>query len=265
MLWSFSCNYDKNAKRNTFPAYRLPRLLLVMKSNNKIRFYLHAQNTAEPCSSTVSEIVPQYPSYQYQTLLQIPVETSRYGLLNLFKPSVQRILTSTIHRTPRRVYWTCYIHGTDREKDKRMNLHLNGGSINNTVFLMLSLINYKSWPIYRQMTQRLWMVKYEISYFTKWTGENYLYLKLQTHGVIHNFLRDFRPLRYSSRDGHAEAEHVNKGIGTPSFCPNLQVLNMSTPGDAEVVNPVIKCLPHTWQYLAVDSSDCLQDPSSQLW
>ena len=27
--------------------------------------------------------------------------------------------------------------------------------------------------------------------------------------VIHKSLRDFRPLRYSSRDGHAEGEHVN--------------------------------------------------------
>ena len=29
--------------------------------------------------------------------------------------------------------------------------------------------------------------------------------------VIHKTLRDFRPLRYSSRDGHAEEEHVNRG------------------------------------------------------
>jgi hypothetical protein len=32
---------------------------------------------------------------------------------------------------------------------------------------------------------------------------------------------------------------------------------MSTLGDAADVNPVIKFLPHTWQHLAVDSSDCL--------
>jgi len=30
--------------------------------------------------------------------------------------------------------------------------------------------------------------------------------------IIHKCLRDFRPLRYSSRDGHAEGEHVNRGI-----------------------------------------------------
>jgi hypothetical protein len=46
--------------------------------------------------------------------------------------------------------------------------------------------------------------------------------------VIHKSLRDFRPLRYSSRDGHAEGEHVNGGRDIPSFCPTLQVLDMCT-------------------------------------
>jgi hypothetical protein len=50
--------------------------------------------------------------------------------------------------------------------------------------------------------------------------------------VIHKSLRDFRPLRYSSRDGHAKGEHVNRGRDTPSFCPTLQMLDMSTLGDA---------------------------------
>ena len=63
--------------------------------------------------------------------------------------------------------------------------------------------------------------------------------------VICKSLRDFRPLRYSSRDGHAEGEHVNRGRDTPSFCPTLQVLDMSTLGDAADVNPVIKFLPQT--------------------
>ena len=63
--------------------------------------------------------------------------------------------------------------------------------------------------------------------------------------VIHKSLRDFRPLRYSSRDGHAEGEHVNRGRDTPNFCPTLQVLDISALGDAAVVNPVIKFLPHT--------------------
>jgi hypothetical protein len=40
---------------------------------------------------------------------------------------------------------------------------------------------------------------------------------------------------------------------------------MSTLGDATDVNPVIKFLPHTLQLLAVDSSDGIHDPSSQLW
>jgi hypothetical protein len=45
----------------------------------------------------------------------------------------------------------------------------------------------------------------------------------------------------------------------------LQVLDISTLPDAADVNPVIKFLPHTLQYLVVDSSDCLHDLSSQLW
>jgi hypothetical protein len=83
--------------------------------------------------------------------------------------------------------------------------------------------------------------------------------------VIHKSLRDLWPLRYSSRDGHAEGKHVNRGRDTPSFCPTLEVLDMSTLGDTADVNPVIKFLSHTLQHLAVGSSDCLNDPSSQLW
>jgi hypothetical protein len=55
---------------------------------------------------------------------------------------------------------------------------------------------------------------------------------LRIYRVIHKSLRDFRPLRYSSRDGHAEGEHVNRGRDPPSFCPTLQVLDMCTLGDA---------------------------------
>ena len=51
--------------------------------------------------------------------------------------------------------------------------------------------------------------------------------------VIHKSLWDFRLLRYGSRDGHAEGEHVNRGRDTPSFCPTLQMLDMSALGDAE--------------------------------
>jgi hypothetical protein len=61
--------------------------------------------------------------------------------------------------------------------------------------------------------------------------------------VVHKSLRDFRPLRYSTRDGHAEGEHVNRERDTPNFCPTLQVLDMSTLGDVADVNPVIKFLP----------------------
>jgi hypothetical protein len=63
--------------------------------------------------------------------------------------------------------------------------------------------------------------------------------------VIQKSLQDFRPLRYSSRDGHAKGKHVNRGRDTPNFCPTLQVLDMCTLGDATDVNPVpIKFLRH---------------------
>jgi hypothetical protein len=50
--------------------------------------------------------------------------------------------------------------------------------------------------------------------------------------VIHKSLRDFRPLRYGIRYGHAEGEHVNRGRDTPGFCLTLQVLDMPIFGDA---------------------------------
>jgi hypothetical protein len=45
--------------------------------------------------------------------------------------------------------------------------------------------------------------------------------------MIHKSLRDFRPLRYSGRDAHAEREHVNGGTDTSSVSPTLQVLDSS--------------------------------------
>jgi len=78
--------------------------------------------------------------------------------------------------------------------------------------------------------------------FGLWLFSVNLYYKYR---VIQKSLRDFRPLRYSSRDGHAEGEHVNRGRDTPNFCPTLQVLDMFTLGDAADVNPIIKFLPHT--------------------
>jgi hypothetical protein len=59
---------------------------------------------------------------------------------------------------------------------------------------------------------------------------NYFYNEI--YRVIHKSLRDFRPLRYSNQDGHAEEERVNRGRDTPSFCLTLQVFDMSTLGDA---------------------------------
>ena len=67
----------------------------------------------------------------------------------------------------------------------------------------------------------------------------------QIYRVIHKSLPDFRPLAVQSRDGHDEWKYVNRGRDTPSFCPTLQVLDMSTLGDEVDVNSVIKFLPHT--------------------
>jgi hypothetical protein len=58
------------------------------------------------------------------------------------------------------------------------------------------------------------------------------FLILCNYRVIHKSLRDFRLLRYSSREGHTKGQHVNRGRGTPSFCPILQVLDKSKLGDA---------------------------------
>jgi hypothetical protein len=76
----------------------------------------------------------------------------------------------------------------------------------------------------------------------------------ELYRAIHKSLRNFRPLRYSSPDGHAEGERVNRGRDTPSFCPTLQVLVMSTLGDAADVNSVIKFLPHTLHVCGMSST-----------
>ena len=68
---------------------------------------------------------------------------------------------------------------------------------------------------------------------------------LLMYRVKYKSFRDFWPQRYSSRDGHAEGEHVNRGRDTPSFCSTLQMIDMFTLGDAADVNPVIRFLPHT--------------------
>jgi hypothetical protein len=43
-------------------------------------------------------------------------------------------------------------------------------------------------------------------------------IKRYKYRVIRKSLRDFRSLRYSSRDSHAEGEQVNRGRDIPSFC-----------------------------------------------
>jgi hypothetical protein len=85
----------------------------------------------------------------------------------------------------------------------------------------------------------------------------------KTYRVIHKPLPGFptsavQEPGWSRRRGACQQRENN-----PSFCPTLQMLNMSTLGDAADVNPVTSFLPHTLQHLAVDSSDCLHDPSSQ--
>jgi hypothetical protein len=91
-----------------------------------------------------------------------------------------------------------------------------------------------------------------------WRGKIPLVMKSATNSyvwiskhyrVIHNSFRNFRHLRYSSRDGHAEREHVNRGRDTPSFCHTLQVLDTSTLGDTADVNPVMKFLPQQMSIL----------------
>jgi hypothetical protein len=72
----------------------------------------------------------------------------------------------------------------------------------------------------------------------------------QNYRVTHKSLRDFRPLRYSSRDGHAEGEHVNRERDTIVFCRTLQMIDISTLGDAADFSPVVKFLPHTVNHVA---------------
>jgi hypothetical protein len=55
----------------------------------------------------------------------------------------------------------------------------------------------------------------------------YIYIYTHTHRIIHKSLQDFQPLWYSSQNGDTEGEHVNRGRDIASFCPALQVLNMT--------------------------------------
>jgi hypothetical protein len=62
------------------------------------------------------------------------------------------------------------------------------------------------------------------------------------HRLILMSFRDFRLLRYSSRYGHAEGEHVNRGKDTPSLCPTLQFLDMSNLGETPNFCPTLQFL-----------------------
>jgi hypothetical protein len=63
--------------------------------------------------------------------------------------------------------------------------------------------------------------------FTAIDVASWNYFVLYIYRVIHKSFRDFRPLRYRSQDDDTEGERVNRGGETPSFCPALQVLDMS--------------------------------------
>ena len=80
--------------------------------------------------------------------------------------------------------------------------------------------------------------------------------------VIHKSLRDFRPLRYSSRDGHAEGEHVNRGTYTCNVCgrnlntgltsaasPRLDISSTCKVGQKLGVSLLLLTwCPSTWPY-----------------
>ena len=100
-------------------------------------------------------------------------------------------------------------------------------------------------PCFLKGCNSLFDIQWVVPFLHNGSNLNHQLRKDQKYWVIHKSLQDFRPLRYCSRDCHAEGELVNRGRDTPSFCPTLQVLDMPTLGDEADVNPVIKFLPHT--------------------
>ena len=84
---------------------------------------------------------------------------------------------------------------------------------------------------------RFWLVQYchEPFFLFPFYYLNITSVKFCNYRVIHKSLRDFRPLRYRSRDGHAEEEHVNRGRTLQvsvlpyrcSICPPLVTRHMS--------------------------------------
>jgi hypothetical protein len=88
-------------------------------------------------------------------------------------------------------------------------------------------------PVYRTVSRKMYRgadksLARHTSRRILFDGENIsFYASLVIYWVIRKSLRDFRSLRYSRRDGHAEGGHVNSVIDTPIFLPTLQVLDIS--------------------------------------
>jgi hypothetical protein len=84
--------------------------------------------------------------------------------------------------------------------------------------------------------------------------------------VIHKSLRDFRPLRYSSQDGHAEGEHVNRERETLqvsalpyrcSICAPLVTRQMSNFGKFQDTDCLlIPCPRHVSSRLPPSGETC---------
>jgi len=95
-------------------------------------------------------------------------------------------------------------------------------------------------PVYRTVSRKMYRgadksLARPTSRRILFDGENISFdTSLVIYWVIHNFLRDFRPLRYSSGDGHAEVENVKRGRDTPSFCTTLKVLDISTLASSQL-------------------------------
>jgi hypothetical protein len=86
------------------------------------------------------------------------------------------------------------------------------------------------WRVWRHMQESFMWLQTAISCsflvvtaFARRTAHSIIYR------VIRKTLREFRPLRCSSRDGHANGEHVNRGRDTPSFCPTFIIIESIVP------------------------------------
>jgi len=71
---------------------------------------------------------------------------------------------------------------------------------------------------------------------------DYLLTTVQ-YRVIHKTLRVFRPLRYSSRDGHAEGEHVNRGRDKKTWRDSLPIVMLLSAVSVLVVAQPISEFP----------------------